>query len=586
MLKLNSFKVGADVDVNFGYRHPEYEAMYANWTKNRDFVRGTDYVKTRTYSDLYRYNDEGGLMSSAFNNTDQWEGTAYLPVPKGMMNEPELYRSYKDRAQLYNASGSSVESYKGMLYRKSPVFQYEKKSDAKDADSIDLAELEDKIKNKVLKKVTSDNRSFIDLCVQVSEEVIITNKVGILVDFPSIQRDKELSVLEYEELNLTPKTSVYNAESIVNWHTIKVDDEIIPDYFVLDESTNEFDVESMQYKWVERYRVLYLEDNGGDFVYRQLVVENKVKGNKVFSGQHNKGKYTVVDSVTPMKEGVELNRIPFYVIDKDGLNYTRTSESIINDLVDVNIGHYRNSADWEHNLYYLGMKTLVVKGYSVEDNGPITVGGVISAKGSNFEANLLEPTSDSGIEKEMQNKELRMSVLGSQSISQRGKYVQSAATAKINSATEDSILGALANAQSVVMSIILNLILDWSGYNAIKGSIQINTDYYNDTITPESIIAWTQLKQAGGISEETWYYNLDKRDVFPPDWSLDKELTKIEEGRLDIANDLIYKNTPMQRPDAVEEDFQDIGREGRRKFESKPDPDEDADKQDPQEYTL
>lgn len=586
MLKFSDFQIGETVDINFAYRHPEYCRMFANWTKNRDFVRGTAYIKVRTYSDLHAYDEEGALnISAAFNNTDQWEGTAYLPVPKGMLSEPDIYRSYKDRAQVYNAAGNSVESYKGMLYRKAPVFQYEKKTDSDD--DLELSQLEDEIKEKVLRRVTSDNRSFMDLCAQVSEEVIITNKVGILVDFPSVQRDRELSVLEYEDLNLTPKTSVYNAEKIVNWHTIKVNDEIIPDYFVLDESDYQFTVETMQYEWVEQYRVLYLEDLGGDFVYRQLLVKNVAKGNTRGVSFAGKGKFEVVDNITPMKDGKELNRLPFYVIDKDGLNYTKTAESIINDLVDVNIGHYRNSADWEHNLYYLGMKTLVVTGYN-EENGPITIGGVISASSPNFNATLLEPTSDSGIEKEMQNKEMRMAVLGSQSISQRGKYVQSAATAKINSATENSILGALANAQSKVMSIILNLILDWSGYSMVKGSIQINTDFFEDMISADGVISWSQLLQSGSISPQTWYYNLDRRDIFPPDWSLEKEMTSIEEGGMGLFADLIYRNTPLNRPETIVKETQgalDLNPSG-RKFEGRPDPGEESSKESEQEYGL
>jgi len=583
MLRFNDFQSGEETDIDFSYRHPEYKKMYSNWIKNRDFVRGTDWIKARSYSDLHVYEENGGFVASSFNNIDGWEGTAYLPVPKGMLSEPEIYRSYKDRAQVYNATGNTVEAYKGMLYRKAPTFQYEKKHSSDDV--TNLKELEDEIKDKVLKKVTSDNRAFSDLCMQVSEEVIITNKVGILVDFPSLQRDKDLSVLEYEELNLTPKTSVYNAETIINWHTSKISDEIIPDYFVLDESGYEFDAEKMIYQWVERYRVLYLEDVENNFIYRQLIVRNVTKAS---SASGNGKNYIIEDNITPMKDGLPMNRIPFYIIDKDGLNYTKVSESIVNDLVDVNIGHYRNSADWEHNLYYLGMKTLVVKGYDIAANGPITIGGVIASNSDRFTAELLEPTSDSGIEKEMQNKEMRMAVLGSQSISQRGKYVQSAATAKINSATENSILGSLANAQSKVMSIILNLILDWSGYSSIKGNIQINTDFFEDVITPESIIKFSQLLQSGSISPETWYYNLDRRDVFPPDWSLEKEMARISEAGMGIFSDLIYRNTPLNKPDAIVKETQGIldVTAGSRKFESRPDPDEDAMKEDPQQYTL
>jgi hypothetical protein len=556
MEKLLRANIGDTLDIDFSYTHPNYRQMYANWLKNRDFARGVEYVKKRRYSDLHRFDETSGL-SYAGDRTDEVYGTAYLPIPNGMLQDLKAYRDYRERAQLYNASGMTVESFMGMLYRKPPVFGYE---------PID-EDIQNEIRSKVLKRVTPDNRSFTDLCRTISEEVIITNKVGILVDFPSTIRDRELSRLEYEELNLTPKVSVYNAETIINWTNTTVDDEVIPLLFVLDESGIEFDYEKFTFVEVEQYRILLLEDIGNDFIYHQILVKNTSKSNTT------KKKFEVIDKVTPMKEGRVLNRIPFYVIDKDGLNYDVTGESIINDLVDVNLGHYRNSADLEHNLYLLGLKTLVLPGYSTDTYGPPSVGGVLTGP-MGFKPFMIEPSSDSGIEKEMQNKEQRMAVLGSQAISQRGKYVQSAATAKINSASEASILASLANFQSDVLTTVLNLILEWSGYSDVKGTVHINTDFYDDIITPDSVIRWTQLRQAGGISTQTWYYNLEKRDVFPPDWSLEKELGLIEEADLSIAPDnALFKQ-------------QALAGQANRKYESKPDPDEESEGQEDQELGL
>lgn len=560
MLDIQKISVGDELEIDFSYRHPYYRQMYSNWVKNRDFVRGSEFVKSRTYNDLNRFEDESGLLIAGFSNLDGIDGTAYLPVPKAMEQEPKLYRDYRDRAQLYNASGMTRKAFMGMLYRKPPVFQYEPGD----------ADLEEDIKKKVLRKVTPDGRSFTDLCRQISSEVITTNKVGILVDFPLTLREHELSVLEYEELNLTPKASVYSAESIINWHTIEINDEMIPDYFVLDESTWEMNYETFAYEFVEQYRILLLVESENDYVYHQLLVK---KSDKKGSTSVTKKKFEVVDSITPMKDNRELNRIPFYVIDADGINYGETTESMLNDLVDVNMGHYRNSADWEHNLYFLGLKTLVLPGYDRETNGDPTVGGIITGP-TGFAPQLIEPTSDSGLEKEMKNKEERMAVLGAQAISQRGKYVQSASTAKINSASESSILASLAHSQSSVMTTILNLILGWSGYPNIRGNIHINTDFFDDMISADAIIKWSQLVQSGAISRKTWYYNLEKRDIFPPEWSLTKEVANIEEDSEYIDDELIFKNTPLGNMNPREV-----------KQESRPDPDESTDDQEKQEFS-
>jgi hypothetical protein len=357
------------------------------------------------------------------------------------------------------------------------------------------------------------------------------NKVGALVDYPDTAREQPISNFEQEQLNLSPTVAVYKAESIINWHTIEVNNEIIPDYFVLDETHMAMNPETYCYEEKEQYRILFLKPNGNDYVYCQFVVIRIDDERRSIVG--NKKLFKVIDYVEPMMNGSKLNRIPFFVIDKDGLNYDKTTESIINGLTDVNLGHYRNSADWEHNLFYLGLKTLIVKGYNAETGtGKLTVGGVISSTNPQFDALLLEPSSDSGLEKEMQNKEQRMAVLGSQAIAQRGKYVQSAATAKINSSSEASVLSAVAHAQSNVMTTILNLILQWGGYTDVQGSLHINTDFFDDLITPESILKFVQLVQSGGISYDTFYYNLSKRDVYPPEWTKEKEKSAIEDGGL------------------------------------------------------
>jgi hypothetical protein len=163
--ELLSIKQGSELDIDFSYKHPSYIEMYANWIKNRDFVAGTDHIKARSYADLNKY-QEDILYTDTITTSDNMAGTAYLPIPSGMVDDPKLYRDYLDRAQYYNATGMTTEAYIGMLYRKPPVYQFEK------GNSTDIEELEDEINKKVLRKVTPTGKSFTELAKIISNEVI------------------------------------------------------------------------------------------------------------------------------------------------------------------------------------------------------------------------------------------------------------------------------------------------------------------------------------------------------------------------------------------------------------------------------
>ena len=62
MKKLETVNIGDKLEIDFAYKHPTYVKMYSNWTKCRDFVKGSDAVKNRTYADLHKY-DSNSLYS-------------------------------------------------------------------------------------------------------------------------------------------------------------------------------------------------------------------------------------------------------------------------------------------------------------------------------------------------------------------------------------------------------------------------------------------------------------------------------------------------------------------------------------------
>jgi len=77
---------------------------------------------------------------------------------------------------------------------------------------------------------------------------------------------------------------------------------------------------------------------------------------------------------------------------------------------------------------------------------------------------------------------------------------------------------------------IFSFMLDWSAKYSQKIGVTcgVNTDFYEDDISGEELLKWIQAYQSGGISYDTFYHNLEKKEAFPSNWDKGKELDAIE----------------------------------------------------------
>jgi len=489
---LENVKAGDILDINIAYTHPDYNKMKPVWAKCRDAVEGEEAIKAK--------------------------GVDYLSKLNGQSSTE--YASYLDRSQWFGATGRTVESYLGMLFRKSPVMDYKSKGE----------KVNDELKSTLdafYKVVTYDGKSHLDFLRNTCEELIITNKVGVLVDFPLVDEENYLSQYQYDEQNLKPLISTYKAESIINWHWDIIDNQVVPIMFVLQEDIYT-DVGAGMFNSTpdKIYRILYLENHKSpERRYKQIMIRSE----NAYNLENDQSQYKVQSVIYPQMDGKYLNYIPFFVLTEKGLDYRANTSSMINDLVNVNIGHYRNSADWENELHWVGCKTLYLPGWNTKKYGKPRIGGAMAGP-RDSEPKLIEATSDSGLKDEMKLKEERMSILGAERISQKGRYIPSAETAKINSTSESSTLSNLSRTVSEMGSKIFTFILSWAqpSQELINVSVMVNTDFYQDDINGDELLKWIQAYQTGGISFDAYYYNMERKEAFPSDWSKEKEVEAIQ----------------------------------------------------------
>lgn len=417
------------------------------------------------------------------------KGETYLPKLSGQ--EDEEYKAYKSRAQFNNFGGRTLQISIGQLFRKNP--QYEDLDDYKK--NIDLS-----------------GNSIESFSRQLFKEILKTNRAGVLVDYSVDQK--------------RPYLSMYTAETIINWKHERIGGEKKLSMVMLEIEVPKQDQYSHDTE--KRWKEFYLEDG----IYKTREWE-EVKGDK------NERDFQLIEGseITIMRNGGNMSYIPFYPITTDGTSWALTNPPLY-DIININIGHYNNSADYENMLHWTGAKTLVVKEFN-EDIVPI--GGTVDL-GKDGDAYYLEASSDSGLKEEMRHKEELIAAMGSQLMSGRGRYIQSAETSRNQSSGEYATLADIAGAMGDGMSKALSELYEWGKKTKKEINITYNKDYEVDDIPQGKLTELIGAVQSGSMSPDTFFHILEGYELYPPGWTIEKEQSAIDDYQKELVKKRLDKS--------------------------------------------
>jgi hypothetical protein len=406
----------------------------------------------------------------------------YLPVLSGHEGglNGEDYKQFLNRSQFFNGTSRTVEAYEGMIFTKEP--------------QVDVPEQ----LGSFIENPTKDMKNFNMVLKEIVNEVVKVNRIGVLIDVPRTDGET-LTIAEATAQKIEPSWVFYKAETIINWQTDIIGNEQKLTLVTLAETRSEviqgdiFDV-----KVSTIFRVLKLTPEGYE---QQIYKENEVTPSEI---------------ITPLMDGKRMDFIPFYILDITGINYENIPMPVIYDLSEVNIGHYRNSGDYEGELHKVASKSIVVIGG--EENQKFKVGGLNIISNTEAKVELLEASQNSGLALEMEKKEKRMAVLGSQVIAQKTNMQESAEFANISNKGEESILASISNAVSRSCEIMLRMTGKWMPISIADDAeiiVQLNTDFNQKRLSPQDQIALMQQVQAGLIDWDTYLDNFRQGEIIP-----------------------------------------------------------------------
>lgn len=480
---LTSSAVGA-APAPVEHVRPELQEMLPQYVMVRDCVLGSAHVKKKA--------------------------AAYLPMPEGAALDPysgaPRYTAYLLRAVFYNVTRRTLQGLTGQVALKPATIKVPPALDA------------------VVKDATGSGISLEQLGLQLVAENVAVGRAGVLADYPVT--DRPTTRQEQREGSVRPTITAYPAEAIINWRTETIGARTVLSLVVLAETHDASD-DGFKVEVRPQIRVLRLVDGK----YSVTLWRKELSGT-----------WTEEPATFPTDaKGNSLTEIPFMFIGSLN-NDAAIDPAPLYDMADLNIAHYRNSADYEEAVFMSGQPTPVITGLDQAwwENvlkGKITFGsraGIPLPADATFE--LVQMQANGAAKEAMDQKEAQMKALGAKLV--EIQKVQTTATeSKMDEVSETSALQRMVKNVSAAVLWALEWCAIFDGSTTVNRdeqdadkktiNFELNTDFDFSGVAPDEVTsainAWNQnaitflemrgtLRRAGLATEDDEKAKADIRD--------------------------------------------------------------------------
>lgn len=447
--------------------HPEYQKYLPVWARTRDAVKGSRAVKEKKHQ--------------------------YLPVPDNTSGdeakgtETIRYRQYIKRAVYTNFTGRTKNALIGAAFRKQPDFV-----------------LPDQL-GYLLQDATGDGLSLVQLAKDELSNLLETGRTAFLVDYPAT--DENLSAEQVARMSLQATIIPYTAEQVVNWRTDNVNGRRLLVLIVLAEN---YSVQKDEFDHTAdvQYRVLRLREDG-------------------YTTQIYRDDEPYTEESYPTKaDGSRWEEIPFQFVGAKN-NDSTIDEAPLADIADVNMAHYRNSADYEESCFLVGQPSLfITHSLSAEQWKQYNPQGIKLGSrsghvlGDSGSATLLQANPNQLVMEAMRAKEGAMVAIGARIITDRAGN-ETAEGARIRFASENSVLGDLVDNLSEGIEICLQWVGEFMGLTPEDIEFHINTEFYDKSVDPQLIMSMVTLMDRDIIGEKDIFDRLKSAGVVDPERTLE-----------------------------------------------------------------
>lgn len=278
--------------------------------------------------DEYKDNLERWLLAD--NITSSRDVDQYLialnPLDKGPENAARN-KQYKERAVLYPVAGYTLQGLIGLIFNKKPVIELPPQLEY------------------LRENVDGSGISLIQQGQDSSSNVIKKGRSGLFTTYP--KTDGEVSQADISDGKIVASIKKIDAEQIIGWKTTTTGAKTYLSLVVISEQIEV--TENYEIKKKEQIRELALESN--IFIVREWQ-------------KNDRDEWKVIDESTPTDAtGSTWDVIPFTFIGSMS-NTSVVDDAPLYPLCVINKAHYRNSADYEDSVWFVGQAQPWMSGVS------------------------------------------------------------------------------------------------------------------------------------------------------------------------------------------------------------------------------
>lgn len=397
------------------------------------------------------------------------KGEKYLPRPNPTDTSDEnkkRYEQYVSRAVFYNVSRRTLGGLVGEIFARDPVYELP-------------AGLETMIDD-----ADGGGLSLTQMLKRASRRTLAKGRAGVLIDYPQI--DGGASRADIDSGIARPTLELFNADKIINWRKQRIGAKVYLTLVVLqyEEIISDDGFEAQKTK---AYRVLRLR--GDKYTSQKFVQTSKTSP------------LAALPEITPLDaSGRPFDEIPFEFIGSED-NDPEPDYPPMYDICDLNIAHYRNSADYEESSFLVGQPTLVLSGLTEEWVSNVLQGKVMLGSRAaiplppDASADLVQADPNTLPKEGMEHKELQMVALGAKLVEQRNVQ-RTAFETGVDSAADNSILASVTNNVQAAFRAALVWAGRFSGdeIGDPVSALQMNTEFHLTRLSPQDqaavISAW------------------------------------------------------------------------------------------------
>lgn len=423
-------------------RHPQYLDLFPLWEQIRDCMEGEKAIKKA--------------------------GTKYLPKPNAWddsKENAERYNAYKLRAVFHNVTGRTVENMVGQCFAVDPVFTGPE------------------VLQPVIDDIDGAGVSATQQAKKSLANVVAFSRAGLFVDYPETQGP--VSVADAEEGGIRAKVLLFQPWQIINWRTTLQGAKSKLSLVVIEEEYVKED-DGFSATLSKRYRILRLVENS----YQVEVWEESA----------DKAGFTMTRQAIPTDgKGQPFTEIPFVFLGAEA-NNPEPEKPLLEDISNLNLGHYRNSADYEEAVYMTGQPTPYLAGLTESWVNDVLKGKIMMGSRSAIPlpegatAGLLQPNPNTLPKEAMDQKEALMLALGAKLVEKR-EVKRTATEAGLDEASTTSVLAGCCKNVSAAYARALEWVCQFQNVeipaptNGATGGLlfELNTDFAVARMTPEEM---------------------------------------------------------------------------------------------------